>query len=348
VNEFVEYAVNVVAIPAVVGTLAAVPVLVGPLRRRPAMVEGVVAVSIATAFLLSFGRELDANAILRQFATIPNDTQAIERWHRLAFAAIVLGIAAPVVAAARGLVRPGGRPVVTALAAVLAAASAGLLVQFPRATVEGQVWQGALCVLATLGFARFSREAAVWAAWVSFGVLAVLALEGGFASLAVMSGALSAASFGIGSADAVGGWLARRGTPAAGGPSAEPGSPVRWPEGLAGSGALALVLGTMVALVARCGQAYDQQEIPAWAWTLAPLLPFAGVAFGDFARRTPSRARTVFWRALGTMLLGAALLAVLLLARAATNDESPSDASDPMDGIYGAVPGAENSAVSVS
>ena len=316
-NEFVEYAISVVVIPAVVATVAAVPVLVGPLRRRPALVEGAVAVAVAAAFLLSFARELDANAIVRQFVAIPDYTQAVERWHRLAFAAIVLGIAAPVVAAMRARVPRGVERVVTVLATVLAALSAGLLVEFPRATVGTQLWQGALCALATLGYARFSQQAAIWAAWIAFAVLSVLALEGGFASLAVMAGALSAASFGIGVAGFAGARLTREAAP------------------VAASGALALVLGVLTALVARCGQAYDQQALPIWAWTVAPLLPFAGLAFGDLAKRAPSRSATTFWRALGTVLLAAALLAAFAVARSAGDEAADDAGGDPMDGIYG-------------
>jgi hypothetical protein len=313
----IGYAVSVIVVPALVAVAAAAPVLVGPLRRRAAAVECAVAFALALAFLLSFVRELDENAVVRQFVAIEGDRFPIERWHRLALAAIVLALAGPALAVVRAFDGRNAARYYTAGAVTVAAFLAGLLIEFPRATTAGQILQGATCALATLGFARFSRTGALWNAWVVFGALAALLLLGGFARLMVMSAALSAASFGIAVAAFVG---ARR---------------TREPVAVEGGGGVGLVLGVLAGLLASAGRGYDQGDLPVWCWTAAALLPFGAFIFGRQSDRAPSREASTFWRVLGAAILAAILLGAVAASQFAGGAAEPEDAGDPMDGIYG-------------
>lgn len=311
------YLFDVIVVPALVATVVAAPTLVGPLRRRPAAVECAVAFAIALALLLGFVRDSDESAVIRQFVAIEGDRFPIERWHRLALAAIALAAAAPILAAMRALDRRNAGRWISAVVIVVAAVLAGLLVEFPRSTPALQVLQGATCALAALGFARFSQSGALWTAWIQFGALAVLLLLSGNARLVVLSAAVSAASFGIAVAAALG---ARR---------------TREPAQVGGGGAVALVLGVAVGLLASCGRAYDQAALPVWSWTALALVPFGSIAFAGQAGCAPSRQATTFWRVLGAALLAIILVGAVLALQSSAAADDEDAASDPMDGIYG-------------
>lgn len=317
VNETVDYALSVVALPALVGVLAAAPALFGPLRRRPAAVECCVAFGVAIAFVVSFTRELGIEAMLRQLVDLEGDDLPIERWHRLGLMAMVLAVAGPLLAlvhaAAAG--RRADR-LVTVLGAVALSVAAVFVTEFPRVTLAGEASMAAVCVVSAIGFAWFARTAAVWCAWLVFAALAVLSIMSGFASLAVMCAAVSVGAFGIGVLGFVGARFTRQAV------------------AIEASGAVPVVLGVLAGLCAACGRTYDSIGLPGWSWIAVALLPFGGAMFMRLANRAPSRESTTFWRVAGALLLTALLLAGTHLATGG-GDDGAGEPGDPMDGIYG-------------
>lgn len=330
-NEALEYVLGVVVIPAAVSAAIALPFLLRPLRRHATLVEAGLGAAMALAFLLSFVSELDWRAVARQVATIEGDDAPFERWHRLGLVAAALVPAAILV----GL-RRWRRPVplgmmLTIEAAIVAAVAAAVFVQFPGSTTLVQIGQGVLVFASILAW-TLAGPAVLWSAWTVFGTLAALAGLGGFASLAVMCGAMSVCAFVVACMAAV--------VPGAVTSSdAAPGSaptdavPTAVPDAIGARGALIVVLGTMSALIARCGMAYDTLGVSPAVWTAAVLLPLAGIAFSRRFRATPRPAMRTFWCWIGTALLALALLGTVALSQGgAKSDEGGGD--DMMD-MYG-------------
>jgi len=316
-NEAIEYVLGVVVIPAAVATVVALPCVFNPLRRREAWVDAGLASALALAFLLSFAAELDWRAVLRQVMTIEGDDAPFERWHRLGLVSAAL-----VPAAALLSVRRWRRPepyarLLTLAAAIAAAVVTAVFVQFPGSSPVIQAAQGVLVLASVLAW-TVAGQAVLWSAWSVFGALAALAGLGGFASLAVMCGAMSACAFALAALEAVAGRRATELTR----------EPIR------ARGALALVLGVMGALIARCGMAYDTLGTSPALWTAAALLPLGGMVFAKQFRATERRALRTFWRWIGTALLALALLgsAAALQGGGGSSDD---DAGDDMSDMYG-------------
>lgn len=317
VNETVDYALSVVALPAIVGALAAAPALFGPLRRRPAAVECCVAFGVAIAFVVSFTRELGIEALLRQLFELEGDELPIERWHRLGLMAMVLAVAGPLLAFVHA-VAAGRRAerLVTVLGAVVLSVAAAFVTEFPRVTLAGEASMAAVCVASALGFAWFARGGAIWCAWLVFAALAMLSIMSGFASLAVMCAAVSVGAYGIG----VLGFLGARVTSHA--------------AVIEAAAPISVVLGVLAGMCAACGRAYDSIGLPGWSWIAVALLPFGGAMFMRLSDRAPSREATIFWRVAGALLLTALLLVGTHFATGG-GDDGAGEAGDPMDGIYG-------------
>ena len=299
--EIAQYVLSVVVIPAAIAAVLALPFVLKPLRERRVLAEGGVAFALMAAFVLSFTSELDWNAILRQIVTIPNDDAPFERWHRVGMSALGLAGVAWVVALARS--GAASSRLWAGLAAVPAVSlGAAAFARFPGATLETQSYLAGLVVLAIVGFGGFARRVMLWSAWIAFGLLAFLAGEGGFASLAVMGGAMSAASFAIAALCWLGAWRARRARAAAGGPSDGRDAIESGPRGVA----TPIVLGSLAAVVAECGRACNTMEIPVMFWYSAALVPCAGVVAEIALRTDPNRRRPLV--AFGAIFLAAAIL----------------------------------------
>ena len=106
--------------------------------------------------------------------------------------AVVLGLAALVVP------RLQGNSTRARLAggvgfAVLSALLVSFFVRFPGLILGWQLVQFLFVLVGIASFALMARGAILWAAWISFGLLGFLVAESGFAQLAVMCGAVSAA-----------------------------------------------------------------------------------------------------------------------------------------------------------
>ena len=303
-NEVLEYVIAVVVLPALIASAVAVPFVLKPLRRRAAMLEAGAGAAVCVAFLLSFVRELDWNAVLRQVVTIEGDSAPFERWHRVGLAAAVLAVAAFVVAALRAKLGLGRA--ITLLGALAAAVAAGMFVEFPQSSVRVQVAQAVLVLASILAYG-FTGGAVLWTAWAVFGTLAVLSGLGGFASLAVMCGAGSMCAFVVATLSALGGRLDRSAAP------------------LLPAGAIIVCLGTLTALVARCGMAYATTGMPAWAWVCAALVPAGGVLLSNRAAKAVRPGAKTFWHFLG---VGIAALVVLGSAALAGSMLKPSDGGD--------------------
>lgn len=162
-----------------------------------------------------------------------------ERWHRLGLTALILALGAPLLALLRDRLPKRFAFTVSAGACVLVAILVGVFVEFPNSPIWWRVAQGALVVASTAAYALAARDVALWSAWICFAVLAVLAERSGFASMALMCGATSAAAFASAAVLAIA-------------PRLKSGVE-RVPIG----GALALVLGALSSVVASCGRAYD-------------------------------------------------------------------------------------------
>lgn len=349
-NEALEYVLGVVVIPAAVSAAIALPFLFRPLRRHATLVEAGLGAAMALAFLLSFVSELDWRAVARQVATIEGDDAPFERWHRLGLVAAALVPAAILV----GL-RRWRRPVplgmmLTIEAAIVAAVATAVFVQFPGSTTLVQIGQGALVFASILAW-TLAGPAVLWSAWTVFGTLAALAGLGGFASLAVMCGAMSVCAFAIACVAAVAPGAARASSDAVSSPASSdavptpassdavstPAStgavPTPAPDAIGARGALIVVLGTMSALIARCGMAYDTLGVSPAVWTAAVLLPLAGIAFSRRVRATPRPAMRTFWCWIGTALLALALLGTVALSQGGS--KSDDTGGDDMMDMYG-------------
>ena len=311
----VGYIVSVVVIPALVAAAVASIALVTPLRRRAWAVECFPAMAVALAFLVSFTNELGWTAVARQVITIEGDDAPFERWHRLGLAALMLMVGAVCVVAARMRMPRGGAPIVTMVALGIAGALAAQFVQFPQPTLLKQLGLAALVLAAGVAL-PLAGGAIYWIAWGAFGIVAVLAGLGGFASLAVMCGAVSVASLLIAILAAIGGKFAKDAKP------------------MEAAGAPLVVCAVMLALAARCGDAYDQSQTPDWLWWLVPLVPGFALIFTKQALRAPSIAAATFWRTLGAALVGVAIL-VAALAIDASKASGSDDADDPYADMYG-------------
>ena len=311
----VGYIMSVVVIPALVAAAVASIALVTPLRRRAWAVECFPAMAVALAFLVSFTNELGWTAVARQVITIEGDDAPFERWHRLGLAALMLMVGAVCVVAARMRMPRGGAPIVTMVALGIAGALAAQFVQFPQPTLLKQLGLAALVLAAGVAL-PLAGGAIYWIAWGAFGIVAVLAGLGGFASLAVMCGAVSVASLLIAILAAIGGKFAKDAKP------------------MEAAGAPLVVCAVMLALAARCGDAYDQSQTPDWLWWLVPLVPGFALIFTKQALRAPSIAAATFWRTLGAALVGVAILGAALaidVSKASGSD----DADDPYADMYG-------------
>jgi hypothetical protein len=311
----VGYLVSVVVIPALVAAAVASIALVTPLRRRAWAVECFPAMAVALAFLVSFTNELGWTAVARQVVTIEGDGAPFERWHRLGLAALMLMIGAVCIVAARMRMPRGGAPIVTMVALSIAGALAAQFVQFPQPTLLKQLSLAALVLAAGVAL-PLAGGAIYWIAWGAFGIVAALAGLGGFASLAVMCGAVSVASLLIAILAAIGGKFAKDAKP------------------IEATGAPLVVCAVMIALAARCGDAYDQSQTPDWLWWLVPLVPGFALIFTKQALRAPSIAAATFWRTLGAALAGVAILGAALMIDA-SRGTGKSDADDPYADMYG-------------
>ncbi|MFM7258972.1 MAG: hypothetical protein ACKO3W_00060 [bacterium] len=314
-NPIVQYVLEVVVLPAVLAVAAFSPFLFPPLRRRAWRVEAAVGTVFALTFFLSFITELDHRAVLRQVIAIEGDDAPIERWHRLGLVALLLIPAAWMLGFARRRSSTSRGMMSTLGYALVVSILCGIFVTFPGSSPLIQIGQGAL-ILASIFAWLLTNQAVLWNAWVVFGVLAALAGLGGFASLAVMCGALSVAGFGTAFLAGIG---AR---------SALQIDPVR------PAGAMAIVLGTLTALVARCGMAYDTTGVPPAAWIAAALLPLASVAFsGRFRRAERNRGKT-FWAWLGVAIVAITLLGLVGWQQSAKEGAGDAGGDDYSD-MYG-------------
>ena len=311
----VGYIMSVVVIPALVAAAVASIALVTPLRRRAWAVECFPAMAVALAFLVSFTNELGWTAVARQVITIEGDDAPFERWHRLGLAALMLMVGAVCIVVARMRMPRGGAPIVTMVALGIAGALAAQFVQFPQPTLLKQLGLAALVLAAGVAL-PLAGGAIYWIAWGAFGIVAALAGLGGFASLAVMCGAVSVASLLIAILAAIGGKFAKDAKP------------------IEAAGAPLVVCAVMLALAARCGDAYDQSQTPDWLWWLVPLVPGFVLIFTKQALRAPSIAAATFWRTLGAALVGVAIL-VAALAIDASMASGRDDADDPYADMYG-------------
>jgi len=315
VNPIVQYVLEVVVLPALIAVAAFSPFLFPPLRRRAWRVEAAVGTVFALTFLLSFITELDHRAVLRQVVAIEGDDAPFERWHRLGLVALLLIPAAWMLSFVRRKSSTSRGMMSTLGYALLAAILCGAFVTFPGSSPLVQVAQGVLILASIFGW-LLTNQAVLWNAWVVFGVLAALAGLGGFASLAVMCGALSVAGFGTA-------FLADIGAR-----SALQIDPVR------PAGAMAIVLGTLTALIARCGMAYDTTGVSPAAWIAAALLPLASVAFsGRFRRAERNRGKT-FWAWLGVAILAIVLLGLVGWQQSAKEGAGDAGGDDYSD-MYG-------------
>jgi hypothetical protein len=209
----------------------------------------------------------------------------------------------------------GGAPIVTMVALGIAGALAAQFVQFPQPTLLKQLGLAALVLAAGVAL-PLAGGAIYWIAWGAFGIVAALAGLGGFASLAVMCGAVSVASLLIAILAAIGGKFAKDAKP------------------IESAGAPLVVCAVMLALAARCGDAYDQSQTPDWLWWLVPLVPGFALIFTKQALRAPSIAAATFWRTLGAALVGVAILGAAL-AIDASKASGRDDADDPYADMYG-------------
>ncbi len=315
-NELLVYACSVVLVPAVVACLAAAPALVGPFRTRRSLVELSTAFALPLAFLVSFVREADLETVSRQFPWSSLDGSApIERWHRLALIAVGLAVVAPILATLRAAVTRGMDRLLSGGCIVGAAFVIGMFVQFPDASVERQILQGALCAASALTF-MLAGGAVLWVAAVAFGAVAALTLLSGCASFAVISAATALAAGCMAVTAAIGGWKS---------------SSAVEPEC---GGAFALVAGVLLASIAMAGRAYDTMDIPGWSWITVACLPVGVCFFRQFAVRAPHRASATFWRLLGVAVLAIGVLLAVAIVHP-VEESGSSDSADPMDGIYG-------------
>lgn len=307
------YVLEVVVLPAVIAAAAAAPFLFGRLRERRFLVEAAVASAICLAFALSFVAELDLRAILRQFVTIDGDDAPFERWHRVGLVAFALLPVAWILSALRARLSAGKAALATFAAALVVGAIVGGFVRFPGMTPAGQVALGIAVPLCAGVFWRAHRDLG-WSAWLIFGCLAAFSAIDGFASLAVMCGAASAAAFGISLLAAVGRPRALEGPT------------------LVLGGAAFVALGALAATLIACGMSYGTLG-------LGNLWPLAiGVVIGDeLARPIEKRVRSerakAALRVVGMLLL-AGLLVGFAIDRTGRETEADVGGEDLLE-MYG-------------
>jgi hypothetical protein len=322
-NGIAQYVLGVVVIPAAAAALIALPFALRPLRDRRVLAEAGIASALMAAFVLSFARDLGWTAILRQVVAVEGDSLPVERWHRVAMVALVLGLGAWGVA----LARSGGaqaRMLVGLVAALLSAAAVAILVKFPGASLRSQVELGFLVVLSFFGFAAIARSVMLWASWIVFGALAFLMQESGIAYLATMCGAMSAASFLIGALLWIGSRRAARPATHAHGAGDAPASSVAAPDASPRGVAVPIALGTLASVVAVCGRSYDSREIPGFFWYGAVLLPCMAFLGEVFVRPSVTRRRRLL--AFGTIFLSAVAFVAIFLAWSGVDAPSKPDA----------------------
>lgn len=311
----IGYIVSVVVIPAALAAFVGGLALATPLRRRAWAVGAGIAIALPIAFVASFVSELGTVALARKFVVVEGDDAPFERWHWLGIscvALIALGLLATVV---RTLVTRGGERIVDLVFLVLVAIVAGVFVQFPQPSIASQIGLAGL-VLAAGSAVALAGGALLWISWGAFGILAALAGIGGFASLAVMAGAVSVASFVLAILAAIGGKSIKDAKP------------------IESAGAPLVVAATMLALVARGGDAYDQSKTPDWIWWLVPLVPGFALLFMRQSLRSPSIAAATFWRTFGAALVGVAVLGAAV-AMDASGGTAEGDEEDPYADMYG-------------
>lgn len=328
-SEIAQYVVSVVVIPALIAMVIAAPFALKPLRARHRWVEAGIAFALMTAFVVSFANELGWNALVRQVVAIPNDDAPFEKWHRVGMTAAALGLAALFIPKLQGattmhrFVRGFGL-------ALLAAVLVGIFVRFPAPAPGWQLIVGFLVPFSILGFVFMLRGVILWAAWISYGLMGFLAAESGFASLAVMCGAMSVASFLIACVWLACGAYRRRDEQERVDESA--GRFAR-PEALPSTGAIAIVLGTQLAVVSMCAKSYDGVKTWEFQWILAALLPLIGFALP--VRRWVKKDRWFAPVLVACLLLSAAgIVGYLKWRQADAANAAPSKDQELLD-MYG-------------
>lgn len=330
-----QYVFGVIVIPALIAAVIALPFVLRPLRDRRVLAEAGVACALMAAFVASFMAENGWIPIARQFVTIEGDDAPFERWHRLATIALGLGAAAWLIALARG----GGersRAAVGIAAVLLVAGGVAAAARIPGDALESlssRFMLAVFAVAAIFGFAGFARGVMMWAAWIVFGTLALLMQESGNARLTVLCGAMSAASFAVGTLLWLGARLRAKAAPAAGAANdAQPRTFDSAPRGIA----VPIVLGAMAAVVAASGRAYDHMDIPVGYWYVAVLLPYMVLLGEVFIRPTVMRRRGLL--AFLAILLGAGVLGgTYALWRTSENstEAAPATEGDSLDSYGG-------------
>lgn len=314
-NELVAYVLEVVVVPAIVGASVAAPCLLGRLRGRRAVVEAAVASGLALAFALAFVAELDLRAVLRQVVTIEGDDAPFERWHRVGLVAVLLVPASWTVSAIRARLSEGRAALATVVATSVVGILVGIFVRFPGMTTGGQVALAAAVPLFAGMFWRARRDLG-WAAWIVFGCLAAFAGIDGFASLAVMCGAISAAAFGVATLAAAGRMRAD--------PSAPPAPAL--------GGATFLVLGTLAAVIVACGTSYGTLGLGKLWWI--PIFVVIGDELPEpLEKRVARVGAKALCRVVGMLLLAA--LAVGFATRDAGRSADDGAGGDDVLETYG-------------
>jgi hypothetical protein len=327
-----QYVFGVIVIPALVAAAIALPFVLRPLRDRRVLAEAGVACALMSAFVASFVTELGWIPIARQFVAIEGDDAPFERWHRLATIALGLAAAAWVIAIARS----GGersRAVAGVAAAILVAGGVAAFARFPGESLEMRLQLAGLAAAVIFGFAGIARSVMMWASWIVFAALAFLMNESGIAYLVVMCGAMSAASFAVGTLLWLGARLRAKAAPSADpAKDAQPRAVDSAPRGIA----VPIVLGAFAAVIAMSGRAYDQMEIPVGYWYAAALLPYMVLLGEVFIRPTVMRRRRLL--ALLAILFGTGVLVgTYALWRTSENsaEAAPADERDPLDSYGG-------------
>ncbi|MFM7259292.1 MAG: hypothetical protein ACKO3W_01685, partial [bacterium] len=95
-----------------------------------------------------------------------------------------------------------------------------------------------------------------------------------------------------------------------------------------------VVAATMLALVARGGDVYDQSKTPDWIWWIVPLVPGFALLFMRQSLRASSISAATFWRTLGAALVGVAVLGAAI-AMDASKASGSDDEDDPYADMYG-------------
>ena len=322
-SELAQYILGVIVIPAVIAAVIALPFAVRPLRERRVLAEAGVACALMAAFVASFTTELGWTPIVRQFVAIEGDDAPFEKWHRLATIAIGLGAVAWLIAAARSG-GEGSRATVGIGAGLAVAAAMAMLARFPGESIEMRLVLGGLAVAGMFGFIAYARSVMLWAAWLVFGTLAFLMGESGNAYLAVMSGAMSAASFAVAVLLWIGARAGAKTTADAG--AAKPRAVGASPRGVAAP----IVLGAFAAVLAVSGHAYDQTEIPSGYWYAAALLPYM-VLLGEILIRPSVMRRRTLLAFLALFVGAGALVGIYAMWRASETAAVPSNDQEMLD-----------------